>query len=204
MSRDIRQRIFKGVMGSRELTPAQQMFMMAVLTLRSERIDGTVRFGSKAMGPDGKFTLHLDYLARALNTSPDNVKYLRRGCQSKGYLSEVHRGTHGRPSCYQALVVRGKESYGVTFREILTPYVRAMTLTRGEKTPPLTYKTPDQGDHAPNWRVPTPAVVENKAHRQGTSSSSPLPAPAHVCEWHEHTGCPADCANFPDDERTAS
>jgi len=136
------------------------MFMVTVLTLGTEYVDGKRRHGSKGIGPDGKFSLHLDYLARAVQTSQANVKYLRRGCQAAGFISTVHEGTHGRPSCYQALVVRGEDSYGVTWREILTPYGAGHPLTRGKESSPLTYRTPDRPSHAPAAGVPLTPVSQ--------------------------------------------
>jgi hypothetical protein len=195
MTRDRRNRIFRSVLLSKALTPAQKLFLFAAITLKGEVVDGKRRYGSKAMGPDGTFSLHLDYLAKALDTSADNVKYMRRGCQQAGYLSEVHRGTHGRPSAYQALVVRGKESYGVTVREILTPYGSLTPVTRGEESAPLTYKTPDEGEQAPNSGVEPDEVQEGQAQRRGSGCADPDVSRLTSCAWHPHSSCPSDCAN---------
>lgn len=148
MKRDRRQRVIESALTSSSLTYGQKVFLVLAATLKPEHVDGERRHGSKSMGPDGTFSLHLDYIAKALGTSADNVKKLREGCAKEGHLSPVHKGTFGRPSTWQALVVRGEKSYGVTFRQIFPPYGRTPVPTRGEETSLLTYR--DGTDPAPS------------------------------------------------------
>lgn len=148
MKRDRRQRVIESALTSSSLTYGQKVFLVLAATLKPEYVDGKRRHGSKAMAPDGTFSLHLDYIARALGTSPDNVKKLREGCAKEGHLSPVHKGTFGRPSTWQALVVRGEKNYGVTFRQIFPPYGQTPLPTRGEETSLLTYR--DGTDPAPS------------------------------------------------------
>lgn len=157
MKRDRRQRVFMSALTSPHLTYGQKVFMVLAVTLKPEYVDGQRRHGSKAMGPDGTFSLHLDYIAKALGTSVDNAKKLREGCAKHGHLSLVHKGTFGRPSAWQALVVRGEEMYGVTFRQILPPYGSGTTTTSGEETSPLTYR---------GGTDPAPQVVRRPSERQ--------------------------------------
>lgn len=140
MKRDRRQRVIETALTSPHLTYGQKVFMVLAATLKPEYIDGKRRHGSKAMGPDGVFSLHLDYIAKVLGTSVNNAKKMREGCARHGHLSMVHKGTFGRPSAWQALVVRGEENYGVTFRQILPPYGSGTPAVSGEETSPLTYR----------------------------------------------------------------
>lgn len=140
MTRDRRQRVIESALTSPHLTYGQKVFIVLVATLKPEYVDGKRRYGSKAMGTDGTFSLHLDYIAKVLGTSVDNAKKLREGCARHGHLSLVHKGTFGRPSAWQALVVRGEEMYGVTFRQILPPYGPGPSVVSGEGISPLTYR----------------------------------------------------------------
>lgn len=185
--RDRRQRVIETALTNPSLTYGQKVFMFLAATLKPEYIDGSRRHGSKAMGPDGVFSLHLDYLAKALGTSLDNAKKLREGCVRQGHLSLVHKGTFGRPSAWQALVVRGEEMYGVTFRQILPPYGSGAPLISGEKTSLLTYR--DGTDPAPSAsRGLSPRAGGDEAPRKERRKM-----PAHVttaCDWHLGDDCP--------------
>ncbi|HRD60454.1 MAG TPA: hypothetical protein PLZ93_00505 [Nocardioides sp.] len=171
--RDRRQRIVECALNSGDLTYREKLFMVVIATIAPEYVAGKRRHGSKAMGPDGKFALHLDYLGRALATSAGNVKKLRRACQEKGHLGPVHEGTFGRPSTWQAFPVRGDKTCGVTYGQIVPPYVSEDPITRGDAAAPLVYRTPDQGDHAPEPGGIEPAPIESKdAWRSEVAPSS--------------------------------
>lgn len=192
--RDRRQRVLEAALNSHDLTYREKLFMVVVCTLAPEYVEGKRRHGSKAMGPDGKFALHVDYLARALHTSETNIKKLRRGCQDKEHLTPVHPGTFGRPATWQAQTVRGAGMSRLTYRQFVTPYESEDPSTRGDTTAPLVYRTPGQGDHAPEPGGTGPVPVESSASKR--ADLEPVPEPA-VCRWHRDEPCPPDCANAP-------
>lgn len=152
---DRRPRAWAAVIQSRELTYREKCYLLTLLSLKSEHVDGRRRYGSKALGPDGKYSLHLDYIAAAMGASEHAVREARQGCLAKEWLSEVHPATHGRPACYQILVktepganrVRVRDFYSLTDAENPHPYGAAEAPTRVRKTPTLTYR--DGTDPAP-------------------------------------------------------
>ena len=168
--RDRRQRVIETALLSPHLTYGQKVFIMLAASLKPEYIDGKRRHGSKAMGPDGKFSLHLDYIAKALGTSVDNAKKLREGCARHDHLSMVHKGTFGRPSTWQAMVVRGEETYGVTFRQILPPYEQTAPPIRGDVSSPLTYRGGTNPAPRPGRRLSRPDEVERASRTEPEES----------------------------------
>ena len=122
MNHDRRLRVLQAALFNPDLTYGERMFMTVVTTVKAEYLDGERRHGSKAMAPDGKFSLHLDYLAGALGTSEEGVRKLQRALKRKQLLDFVHQGTFGRPSCWQALVVRGAKNGTLTSGQKGTPY----------------------------------------------------------------------------------
>jgi len=183
MSGDRRGRLHQSAMNDPRLTPRERIYLITVISLAAEYVDGKRRHGSKAMGPDGKFSLHLDYIARALGTTEDNAKKIRQSCQRKGHIQAVHDGTFGRPPMWQSMVVRGDEMNRLTFRQIVPPYEAGGPAARGDNTSPLVYRTPGRADHAPE---PGGLQREPNGSQPGWT----------VCRWHGHGVCPDDCANY--------
>lgn len=195
-NRDRRRRVLESALFSPTLTPAEKNYMVTVVVIRAEYVNGDRRHGSKAMGPDGQFTLHRDYLAKALNTSPEGVRKLRRSLVRKQALTLVHTGTFGRPSTWQAHPIRGAKNGRVTGGEIGTPYGLGEWLTRVAEKAPLTYKTPDRRNHERTPRDPRHLPIQAQ-QQQGQDRGTPGPIPANACQWHPHQCCPDDCANAP-------
>lgn len=195
-SHDRRLRILEQALADPLLTPSQKVFLVVVTTIKTEYVDGERRHGSKSMGPDGKFTLHLDYLARAMNTSAEGVRKIRRALEAQKFLDEVHAGTFGRPSTYQALTdVRGAKNGRLTSGRNGNPYGLTDWLVRVAEKAPLTYRTPDQRDPAPEPGGSEPEQSESQAAwKTAPVATSSKPA---VCRWHPDEPCPADCANAP-------
>lgn len=178
-------------------------FMVLVIHLGPQTVDGERRHVRKAMCWNGHFALHLDYIGKALGISPDGVKYLRRECEKKGYLSEVHRGSYGRPSTDQALVVRGEELSGISLRGVLAPYGALEVAASGTESFPLTCKTPDQGERSLEECVAPGAVVRGKAQRRGELCADSDRGRPAICTWHPYSRCPDDCANAETNGRIA-
>ncbi len=191
MSRDVRRAILESALFSPHLSYAEKVVMVVVVTIKAEYVDGVRRHGSKAMGPDGKFSLHNDYLARATSKSTGAVKKVLRSLAARGHLDLVHEGTYGRPSTWQALVVRGAKNGRLTGGENGTPYGLGEWFTRGAETAPLTYRTPDRRNPAPAGRVSPIAQGEVEA------------ATGDACRWHGFAACPPDCADHPTTRRYA-
>lgn len=199
--RDVRLDVFQQALSDPHLSYGQRTFLVVVTTIKTEFVDGEHRHGSKSMGPDGKYTLHVDYLARAMASSEEAVRKLQRSLKAQGFLSEVHRGTFGRPSTWHALTdVRGAKNGRLTPGRKGTPYGVADWLVRSAEKAPLAYRTPDGGDHAPEPGGSEPEPITSKApRRRAVPAPSALPA---VCPWHQHETCPPDCRNA-DRRRTA-
>jgi hypothetical protein len=197
VSRDRRQTVLESALFSPDLTYAEKAYMVVVSTIRAEHVDGVRRHGSKAMGHDGKFSLHLDYLAAAMSATPNAVRKLSRSLARKKHLSLVHEGTFGRPTTWQALVVRGAKNGRVTGGEIRTPYGIGDWLIRGAESAPLTYRTPDRRNPAPTSGLSPSTrgqvLAAKRTEHPGASSENT------ACEWHGWEACPPDCANHPHD-----
>jgi hypothetical protein len=191
MRRDRRRAVLESALFSPELSYAEKVVMVVVATIRPEYANGKRRHGSKAMGPDGKFSLHLDYLARATTKSTGAVKKVLRSLAAQGHLDLVHEGTYGRPSTWQALVVRGAKNGRLTGGENGTPYGLADWLVRGAETAPLTYWTPDRRNPAPADCVTGESQLEVDAATEDT------------CRWHGFASCPPDCADHSTTRRSA-
>lgn len=149
--RDIRPRLFANALGHPDLSNAERVFLVVVLHLPTEYVDGKRRPGSLGMTERGKFALHYDYLAAALHTTASSAKKSAQRLEAKGWLSKVHAGTYGRPAMWHLLDVRGDRVSMITaFRTVghgVPPYGQDTPLTRGDKVSPLTYRTPDHLDH---------------------------------------------------------
>jgi hypothetical protein len=167
--RDRRPRLLVAVLADREMSYPEKLYMIAVLHLRAEHVDGKRRTGSKAMGPDGRFTLHLDYIAAGMGRTVRAVRDARAKLEESGWLSRVHEGTHGRPACYQALLAQGApETVRVRFYSTLTndaephPYESEHPAVRVTQNRTLTYKTPDHPGHPPAIGVSLPPVTDER------------------------------------------
>ena len=136
--RDIRPRVIQNALGCPDLGNAERVFLVTVVMVATEYVDGQRRKGSHGMDERGNFALHYDYLARALHTSPGNAKKLAQRLELKGFLSKRFPGTFGRPAGYQALDVRGDNTYRITLRDFVPPYAVRDPLTRGDTASPLT------------------------------------------------------------------
>ena len=199
MSRDRRMRVLEAALFNPDLSYAERTFMAVVTALKAEHIGGEPRHGSRAMGPDGKFSLHLDYLASALATSAEGVRKVRRSLEAKGLLGHVHDGTYGRPPTWEARVVRGAKNGSLTSGRKGTPYGLAGWLTRVAEKAPHTYREPDHPDQAPAPRAVTPYGARGAAKRNEGHQ-----APDHLaaCPFHEGgTGAPEDCICTPANRR---
>lgn len=201
--RDRRPGIVQGAFEHPDLGNAERLFLLTVVHLPTEYVDGERRPGSQGMTAGGNFALHYDYLARALHTSPGNVRKLAQRLEAKGVLSKRWPGTFGRPAGYEALDVRGDNTYRITFRAFVPPYGDADPTVRRDTTSPLTYRTPDDGEHKTAARVSRPAPLEAEAAIEGRwseGSASRLTA----CEAHGWTACPdRECIDA-EARRTAS
>ena len=186
MTTDRRRQVLEAALFSPDLSYAEKVVMVVVVTIKPEYVNGERRHGSKAMAPDGKFSLHYDYLARATSKSTGAVKKVLRSLATHGHLDLVHEGTFGRPTAWQALVVRGAKNGRLTGGENGTPYGLGDWLIRGAETAPLTYKAPDHRDPPPASRVPTAALPQEEA----ATTEEP-------CRWHGFASCPPDCADHP-------
>ena len=131
-------RVLEAALFNADLSYAERTFMVVVTTVKAEFIDGEPRHGSRAMGPNGKFSLHLDYLAGALGTSAEGVRKVRRSLEAKGLLGHVHDGTYGRPPTWEARVIRGAKTGSLTSGRKGTPYGLARWFTRVAEKAPLT------------------------------------------------------------------
>ena len=183
MNRDRRPGILRSALFSPDLSYAERLFLIVACTIATEYVDGKRRHGSKAMDHSGRFSLHTDYLAGALNTTAEGVRKLRLRLENDGALSLVHPGTFGRPSMWQALDVRADKNGEVTSRPEVHPYGFADWFVRADFLSTLTYRTPDHRNPAP------------------TSGASPqvpaevLAATQEQCRWHGFAPCPEDCAD---------
>jgi hypothetical protein len=189
VSADRRPKLLETALFNPSLTPAEKVFICVVTTIKPEFVDGARRHGSKAMGPDGKFSLHLDYLAGAVGSSPDAVRKIQKSLRRKRCLDLVHSPTFGRPATWQALVVSGEKNVGLTRGRKLPTYRLSEWLVRGAQNSPLTYREPGQG--APE---PKPA---------GSATEHGNQAAARGCRWHGFDGCPTECADHLSSWRTA-
>lgn len=200
---DVRPLIIEGALTSPDLSPVQRVYLITVATLATEYIDGRPRKGSRGMGADGKYALHLDYLARALHTSPDNAKKQAQRLEAAGVISKVHPGTFGRPAMWQALDVRGDRTYRVTFRRFVPPYGTQGTPTRGDTVSPLTYRTPDHPDH----ETTAGGFQAERIEVMAATKSGPEPAAPSSstgCQFHPWSQCPEDCRNHPQTGRASA
>lgn len=187
MSRqDMRQQLVVNALASPDLGNAERVFLIVSAMLPAEYVEGRRRSGSVGMDARGRFSLHYDYLARHLHTSPENVKKSAQRLTAKGWLFKRHPGTFGRPAGWQALDVRGDMSNRVTAERFVPPYELYALHVRGDTVSPLPYKTPTHpspapavGDFPQAW-----ASVDGSNEHEG-------------CQWHEHAGCPEDCAGHP-------
>lgn len=91
-------------MRDRRLTYREKVYLLTVLVLPTEQVESRRRPGSKAIDGMGFYSLHVDYLAREMGRREHVVREAREGCIRKGWVSLVHTGTYGRPSCYQMLL----------------------------------------------------------------------------------------------------
>lgn len=204
MSRyDIRPRLVQNALSHPDLGNAERVFLLAVAMLATEYVDGQRRSGSRGMDERGKFSLHYDYLGRALHTSPGNAKKLAQRLEAKGLLSKVHPGTFGRPAGYQSLDVRGDTMSPVTFRDFVPPYATTTPPVRGDTTSPLPYRTPNGPGHEPTSGVLPQAVATASSGREDEPEVSHVGGHLAGCPWHdaETHPCPEDCANHPDARR---
>jgi hypothetical protein len=191
---DRRRRVLEAALFSPNLSYAEKVFMVVVITIKAEYVGGERRHGSKAMGPDGKFALHLDYLAAALAASPNAVRKLRQSLERKSFLTPVHEGTFGRPPTWQAQTIRGAKNGRVTGGEIGTPYGLGDWLIRVADSAPLTYKAPADRNQAPTSGASPEVPLEVEAARK-RRSAHPVAASVTACPWHESgIGAPEDCA----------
>ncbi len=196
MKRDRRLRVLESALFHPDLSYAEKAFMAVVCTLRTEYVDGERRHGSRGMTPDGKFTLHLDYLAGALGTSKEGVRKVRRSLEARGALAEVHKATHGRPATWQAFVVRGAKNGSLTGGEKGTPYGFGGWLTRVAEKAPLTYRDTQGSDHEPTSgavRLPV-AEVSSSSYERAVEPEAAVEVP--VCPFHLWRSCPEDCRHF--------
>lgn len=165
-----------------DLTWREKAYLIRVTELGGQ----SARRGSKAMGWDGQFALHLDYIARMLGAHPDTVSDAQKGCLRKGFLSLVHPPAYGRPATYQAHrcqadvdaareanrqpITKGK-SRVVTNRQNTPAYTAAeVAVTTGE-TPLLTYKGGTQPDHAGSRPSAQPGRYEQAAAKRTSAES---------------------------------
>jgi hypothetical protein len=200
--RDSRRSVLESALFSPDLTPAEKVLMVVVVTIKPEYVDGELRHGSRAMGPNGKFSLHLDYLAAATSTSTEAVRKIQRSLARKHHLSLVHEARFGRPTTWQGLVVRGAKNGSLTGGEIGTPYGLGDWLVRGAESAPLTYKTPDRRNHETAPRV-LPATERQAVGTEEGSEDHLVRSDLTPCEWHGWSTCPPDCANHPTAWRSA-
>ena len=200
---DRRQDIFATAMESPTLTAREKVLMVLVVSLKTEFVDGQLRHGSRSMRPDGKFGFHLDYLAAAMFTTETNAKKIRQACRDKGHLSLVSEGSFGRPSTWQALVVKGDVKYGVTKIRHVPPYGPEDPPSRGDVTSPLTYRTPAQPGHAPgSGASPSASFTEERHDEERVVESFPRHTSGAACEEHGCGDCP-DHRCTEDGRRTA-
>lgn len=190
--RDVRQRLFVNVLAAEELGHAERMFLIVAINLPTEYVDGKVRPGSKGMDGQGRFSLHYDYLARALHTSVSNVRKTTQRLADKSrdrrWLDKVYPGTFGRPAGFQMLNVRGDMSYQVTGFRFVPPYESEDPTPRWDTTSPLTYKTPDDLDHkrtSGDSRTAEREVLGSEEHAVHEVAANLL-----ACEAHGWADCP--------------
>ncbi|MCD4525232.1 hypothetical protein [Nocardioides sp. cx-173] len=202
MSRaDRRPVIVRNAFANDDLGAVERLFLLTVVHLATEYVDGERRPGSRGMDERGHFALHYDYLARALHTSPTNAKKLTQRLVAKGYLSKVNPGTFGRPAAFQAMNVRGDTACLITYRAFVPPYGSEVPPTRGDMASPLTYRTPDLSDPAPSSRV-SPAADRQVLGSYEEIAEHPVAASSRGCQWHDEASpCPEDCANHPTSRR---
>ena len=189
MSRDVRPRILAGALFAEDLSYAEKAYLAIVTTIKAEFVDGERRHGSRAMGPTGRYSLHLDYLAGALGTSAEGVRKIQRSLSTKRYIDQVSPATFGRPTLWHALVVRGAKNGSLTVRRKGTPYGLAEWVVRGAESAPLTYRTPVGSDPSPT------SGVSEAAPSEADSSND------EACRFHGWASCPADCADHPASRR---
>lgn len=180
----MRQQLVVNALASPELGHAERVFLIVSTLLPAEYVEGRRRPGSVGMDARGRYALHYDYLARHLHTSPENVRKSAQRLAAKGWLFKRHPGTFGRPAAWQALDVRGDMSNRITPDRFVPPYELYAHHVRGDTVSPLPYRTP-------TGLSPAPAVGDFPQARPSVDGSN------EGCQWHEHTGCPEDCAGHP-------
>lgn len=188
-ARDVRPHIIADALAHPTLAHARRIFLIVVTMLPAEYDeDGARRPGSKGMDARGHFAFHYDYLAKWLHTSPGNAKRTaeRLAEDETPFLRKVHPGTFGRPAAWQALRVRGDWSRRITPSTTVTPYDLYASYVRSDWQSPLPYRTPTD-------LSPAPAVGDFPQVRPSVDGSNEHEG----CRWHEHTGCPEDCAGHP-------
>lgn len=195
--RDIRPAIFRNALGHPDLGNAERVFLVTLVHLPSEYVDGVRRSGSQGIDERGNFALHYDYLARALHTSPENVKKQAQRLVARGFLSKRFPGTFGRPAGFQALDVRGDNTYRITLRPFVPPCGAEDPTPRGDTTSPLPYRTPTDRDHAPAPGTVRPPMAEVES---GSEERVPIEVVSELtaCPWHEDMPCPSDCRFAPE------
>lgn len=189
--KDRRRAVLEGALFSPNLSYAEKVYLATVSTIKAEFVDGERRHGSRSMGPDGKFSLHLDYLAGAMSSSPEAVRKIQRSLGSKRFLDQVHEGRFGRPTTWQALRIRGAKNGSLTPGEKGTPYGIGDWLVRGADSAPLTYKTPDGGDHTPTSGGIPLAVPTVSSRREARLAHQPVDFHLAVCAAHGDLACSA-------------
>jgi len=183
--RDRRPTIRESVYRSPVLSYAEKVYLLRMVDLDAERDPetGERRPGAHRMRADGHYAHHVDYIAAAMGASSHAVERAQFGCLRKGYLSMVHRPTFGRPTTYQALIVRPAENVALEGRENRGPYVPRQRAVSTAKTAGLTYlgETPDQpGGQA--GHATTESHGSGESHRRGRVRASS--ALAALCQWH--------------------
>lgn len=190
--RDMREVVFRNAFAVPDLGNVERLLLIALCHLSTEYVDGSRRPGSQGMDDRGRFALHYDYLARALHTSPGNAKKMMQRLESKGLLSKRFPGTFGRPAGFQALDVRGDNTYRITVRRLVPPYEPPDPATRGDVASPLTYSGPTEPNHSPtsrDSRTPVAGVIGTNEEQCDPTPSAEVPA----CPWHTWQSCPEDC-----------
>ncbi|WP_341241236.1 hypothetical protein [uncultured Nocardioides sp.] len=176
--RDRRPVIFRNSLANPDLSNVERLFLINVVHLPSEYVDGVRRSGSRGMDAGGKFSLHYDYIACAMHTSTENVRKLAQRLEVKGYLSKRWRGTYGRPAGFEALDVRGDMAYRITFRPFVPPYEEQAPPLRRDMVSHLPYREPTHPDHAPTYGADRPPVAEvERRSDTGQVPGEALPEP---------------------------
>jgi hypothetical protein len=191
-----------------ELSYPEKLYLVTVIMLKAEVLDGHRRPGSKAMGPDGKYALHVDYVAWGMGRTEKAVLDARRKLERAGWLSRVYPGTYGRPACYQALLrsrpgetVRGTYDLSLTESVVRTPYGSGNAGVRDTQHVPLTYlgESPDQPEGHPGHAATGPSASETRHRREEPDDPGSVVA---ACPWHL-TAPDELCRNCPTEENAS-